>query len=208
MKKIGIVTLTIAVIIGFYSSVYATIILDQVQDIDDPNWGMNWSILYPQMSVGQSFVSGCTGLLDHIDIYAGADRQKDLLINVYSTGLDGLPSDLLGNVNVTFDFPTQQSFYYDWFTINLSNEDIRIVEGEQYAFEIGQINHYGNVMQLNLGQPHRYTDGSMFISSNGVFSDANADMMFKTYMQPVPEPATLLLLGLSIIGLAKRKLRK
>ncbi|MEW5895637.1 MAG: PEP-CTERM sorting domain-containing protein [Candidatus Omnitrophota bacterium] len=148
---------------------------------------------------------GLDGYLSGIDLYwhtsAGSVNNNviDFFIN---TGL-AWQSDT-ANFSSTISFTNANNWNY----IDVSSAGLYFSQGDQFV--IGAKNTYDNT-SLGGSYPDQYSSGDLFLDGS-VFSNGEWDLAFRTHVQDgsnaVPEPATLTLFGIGLIGMTLRRHRR
>ena len=187
---------------GFSSIANATPILDQ--SFIGPG-GLGASINEGFTFVGQSFTSGLTGTFHgiNIDVSQYATGDYNLVVDLFSAQ-GGLPdSNLLGSTVLNSGSSRISSLITLPDTINM-------ISGEEYAVVVSYLNAVsgaGHGIGVWRGECARnYSGGNSFAGNDGTkwYSD-NYDVYFQTYIDPVPEPSTFLLVIAGLVGLLGMK---
>ena len=200
MKKAFVVLLALC---SFSICANATPIIDQ--SFIGPG-GLGADINEGFRFVGQSFTSGLTGTLDgiNIDVSQYAIGDFNLVVDIFSA-LGGLPdSNLLGSTVLSSGSSRISSL------ITFSNT-INMISGDEYAIVVSYLNAIPGAGQgkgIWRGEPgNNYSGGNLFFGNDGTnWYRYNDDVYFQTFINPVPEPSTFLLVIAGIIGLIGMKM--
>ena len=205
MKKL-LVLLGVLCLLGSLTGGAATAaMLDQSQT----NFDSGVSV-HNNNHVAQTFAPGLTSTLDSIDLYL-FDSDSNYPTNIEIVQGNPGSTTILGTTTITVD-PSDQG----WYNIDFSGETISLNAGATYSIVI-----YNNdssftidpTFKLGINSSGGYANGEMWYKGFLPWQQSAGgswDLAFKTYMQPVPIPSAMLLLGNGIAALAglRRKYRK
>ena len=198
----------------------ATLILDQ--EVGQGNTSFGVDELF-----AQSFTVGISGKLRAIEVVASGVSEG---VMNFSVGLvracqDGTPPiDWQQELLFYESYSIYNNPYHEWYRFKL--RPIKVLTGEQFFIILendpsnllGHVSTRGYTYALTVPLEDQYPDGALWTghTANGSpveweeWRDLGADMAFRTYVKPVPEPATILLVGSGLAGLAalRRRFRK
>ena len=186
--------------------------LDQefVEDFTDPRYA-NASAYAPTnewQEFSQTLTVGRDGQLSHVSIYGGGANVLATL-SIYSTN-QGLPDQLLGSRTL------QPGSVYQWTTFDFESEGIDLLSGQVIALAMSgrfdwSASLFGNpYLRYEQGQVYSrqikefgeplYNDGNWFLL-NPLYNEGG-DLLFRTYLTSIPEPATAALSTVALVCLA------
>lgn len=169
-------------------------------------------------SMAQSFTASATGILESVDIAitgtapvsfdialyaAGANDVTDIGSGTYTPGLGGYSNNLLTNGgNLTWGGYTVQGTTAGVLKFTMTNNDrVPIVAGQSYIFEISSTtNPNGLIWYRNGDNAIQYAGGQAFRQRSPLNGNPARDMAIAVNVLPVPEPASLALLGASMVA--------
>lgn len=201
----------IALAVLFVSSpVAATPIQDQ---FFDP--GPSPSLATGRLDKAQTFTVGITGTLTRVDVDISRGSTADLLFDIRPT-VAGVPveSDGITLAAVTVpasNIPTTRGF----FSVDINSFGVSVTAGEILAIvlrsDLDQVldyTWYGHTIDGYALGHHFFRHPPGWPRPTWWSDVAGSDLGFKTFVEPVPVPSTLLLLGsgmIGVIGLMKKK---
>jgi hypothetical protein len=194
-KQVFFAFAVVLVLGGSVCEVRATLVLDQEQNI------YHFENYRPSSGYkeGQSFTAGLNGTLKQIDMGFLKTIDGDGTVEIFSgKGNQGLLLQMVavqiysednGQINYNsfiVDVPIESSLQYTFYF-----EPNFLTMPDPWYFGTSQTNPYtrGEWHEVAYGDPSFYGIG---------------DIVFRTWVEPVPEPATLLLLGLGGLALLRK----
>ena len=178
----------------------ATVTVDQEQNIYSGDISISAASGFEK--VGQLFTAGLTGALNQIDMGFGGRIDGDGAVYIFEG--QGDEGTLLESVTVKIQSQLSGAVNYNSFVV-----DVPIEKGEQYTF-------YFEPNPLTMPDPYSlcaawpdpYTAGLMVSVENGdsvIYT--YRDLVFRTWVNPIPEPGTVLLLGFGGLCLLRKPRR-
>ena len=189
--KSGIRLALLLAFLAFVVSAQATTVLDQNNPPHNVglNDGLEWQ---------QQLTVGIGGQLAGITLYTNSGSDTDLV----RIGVG--PAPFTGG----YSFSTTATITSAGTFIDTSGANINLNVGDFFTIDVS-----GGPGCCNLaGSTIPYSGGDLFLDINGQFTDYTKDfgysMAFQSYMNTVPEPGSLVLLGSGVLGVAGLLRRK
>jgi hypothetical protein len=173
----------------------------------------------------QTFTVGISGFLSEVDILVNRkriDADGNLLFDIRPT-VDGTPVNddamILGSLNIpkedvmfgTASFATSN---FQWLNLDVSSFGIEVVVGEVLAIALksdgtdelgdyrwGSYNYDPYSAGVHFIRGYEVGITSWIPGRKDHFGETHYDSCFRTYVDPIPEPATIFLLGSGLAGL-------
>ena len=185
-------------------------------DVPTPKYNTGYSSgqINSYQEWAETFTVGMSGTLSHVEVFGSAPWFTDVSVNIYKPTDDGY-WQLLCSRTLWPGNPT--NFY--WHSFDFRDAGIEMHQGDQFA--IGMSGRF-EWISSQWSQPNRtYEGGAVYTRLlqepgsvntlpigwwyplNG--TQAQNDLMFRTFMIPEPSSATLLLLGMLGCGWRRRR---
>lgn len=141
---------------------------------------------------------------------AGRLAQIDVFVHIFPNDPPPVPTELSVNVGAPWQTDADEwsiiaTLNEGWNSFDVTAASIDLTVGTQFVIGVhGQ--GVGVAFNPGIGWSFNddpYTGGGLFLNSDG----SGSDMTFRTYVEPVPEPSTFALIGLSLISLGRRLIR-
>jgi hypothetical protein len=178
-------------------------VLDQYfeEDLSDPRYEHAYSTgpSNEYQEWAQSFTAGTNGTLSHVEVYGSAPWWEEVTLNVHDFS-GSIPREIVGSRTLMPGNPST----FRWITFDLRAESIRMRPAEKFAISLsGRFGWWASMwgdpvrtydrgdiynrilMDSQGGVP--YNDSQWYLLAG---SHANNDFLFRTYLNPIPEPTT------------------
>jgi hypothetical protein len=159
----------------------------------------------PGTSGAQTFTVGITGILTEVDVLVERNGGAGLRFDIRPT-VNGVPveNDAMTLASITVPASTVP-FPASFLDFDVSSFGILISQGEILAMVLSDNSRW-------FGTPNDpYPGGAAYFRfADTTFTPVfdNLDVGFKTFVEPIPEPSTLALLGIGVIGLGFLRSRR
>jgi hypothetical protein len=198
-------------------------VLDQYfeEDLNDPRYDNAYSTgpSNEYQEWAQSFTVGLNGTLSHVAVYGSAPWWEEVTLNVHN-----FPASIPGEIIASRTLMPGNPATFRWITFDLRPQNIRMRPGEKFALSLsgrfdwwasmwgdpvrtydgGEI--YNRILMDSLGGVP-YNNSQWYLLTGG---HADNDFLFRTYLNPIPEPTTAALAvtaALLLLPLAKSRRR-
>jgi hypothetical protein len=156
---------------------------------------------------GQTFTPTINGYLEGVSLYitkGGSGANTTVTIYTLTTGASGL-KDVVGTASLLkANLPVSAG----WVYFDLASP-VTQTAGIPLAFTVSSPTSGATGFNIySYSSTNPYSGGSLFTSGFGFRVSPSTDFTFTTHVSPIPEPSSLLVLGLGVVGFLARRIRR
>ncbi len=184
----------------FALSIFHTASAVPILDQESPEVNATYWVHYPGHDWQQEVVAGLGGTLTGVDLYADRAGAINFSIN---------RGDAWQWDTHDIHLVRHQLFYKGWNAIDISSYGFKLDVGETFVIRIQGVN---DPRRPRLGGNNGKVPGALYWMGEPYRGGLHSDIAYRTYMDtevdPVPEPTTIALLGIGLVGLAGAEVRR